>query len=168
MLRIPQVIAETVPSGPLAADARAVLGLLRDPVRAGLWIVTLAEEMPVRESEELLAATRDDLGISVDQLVVNALFPDDYERAPALAEAEERVASSAPPALAPLLRSARTLRSRREINRRYLEQLARLGLPQIELPYLFAAELDRACIDQLAARIGEALPAPAAASADRA
>ena len=44
MLRIPQAILNVMPKGPLAGDARAIIELLRDPARAALVIVTLAEE----------------------------------------------------------------------------------------------------------------------------
>ena len=59
MLRIPQVTLETVPDGPLTADASLIRDLLVDPVRTALWIVTLAEEIPVTEAEDLLRAARE-------------------------------------------------------------------------------------------------------------
>jgi anion-transporting ArsA/GET3 family ATPase len=153
MLRVPQVIVETVPEGPLIADARQVMTMLRDPARTSLWIVTLAEEMPVRESEELLQAARQDLRIPVERLVVNSVYPDDYEREPDLSDALDRLgARGVDGVVAPLLRSARTIRARRRINRRYLDELKSLvPLPRVVLPQLFVSELDRRCIDELAA-----------------
>ena len=53
MLRIPTVITETVPEGPLTRDARSVQDLLTDKERTAAIIVTLAEEMPVNEACEL-------------------------------------------------------------------------------------------------------------------
>jgi anion-transporting ArsA/GET3 family ATPase len=151
MLRVPQVIVETVPEGPLIADARQVMTMLRDPARTSLWIVTLAEEMPVRESEELLQAAREDLRIPVERLVVNSVYPDDFEREPELSEAVDRL-TGRDGVLAPLLRSARTIRARRRINRRYLDELqGSVPLPRVVLPQLFVSELDRTSIDLLAA-----------------
>src|SRR6185369_6757696 len=53
MLRIPWVIIDTVPEGPLTRDARTVRQLLCDPARTSVVLVTLAEEMPVNEAIEL-------------------------------------------------------------------------------------------------------------------
>ena len=55
MLRIPWVIIDTVPEGPLTRDARTVKELLSDPARTAAVLVTLAEEMPVNEAIELEA-----------------------------------------------------------------------------------------------------------------
>ena len=53
MLRIPWVITDTVPEGPLTRDARTINQLLTDPKRTMALIVTLAEEMPFNEAIEL-------------------------------------------------------------------------------------------------------------------
>jgi anion-transporting ArsA/GET3 family ATPase len=47
MLRVPWVIVDTVPEGPLTRDARTVKELLCDRERTAAVLVTLAEEMPV-------------------------------------------------------------------------------------------------------------------------
>jgi anion-transporting ArsA/GET3 family ATPase len=151
MLRIPQVIVETVPEGPLSSDAREVLGLLRDPARTCLAIVTLAEEMPAKEAVELMVAARNDLGIAPVRLIVNALYP-----ASAPGRAAELLAGLAASPLdgelAALCASAQTMRARREINERHLRQLARqVPLPLTELPHLFVPELTRREVDELAA-----------------
>ncbi|HLL25437.1 MAG TPA: ArsA family ATPase, partial [Kofleriaceae bacterium] len=53
MLRVPWVIVDTVPEGPLTRDARTIKELLTDPARTAAVLVTLAEEMPVNEAIEL-------------------------------------------------------------------------------------------------------------------
>jgi anion-transporting ArsA/GET3 family ATPase len=157
MLRIPQVICDTVPGGPLVADARRVRDLLQDPARTCMCIVTLAEEMPVREALELYQAARDDLHILPARIFVNALYPEEFER-PDLGD-ELAALRAGSPTLAPLLAAAETLRARRLINRRYLDLLEqRLPLPRVELPHLFGPQLDRAALDVLGARIEAALP----------
>lgn len=156
MLRIPQVIVDTVPDGPLASDARELLGLLRDPARTGLCTVTLAEEMPVKEAIELVAVARGDLGISPDRLVVNALYP---EQPPRIAELLDALSTSPLDAqLAALVASAQTMRARREVNERHLGQLSRqLPLARVELPHLFVPELARPEVDALAALLERGL-----------
>ena len=149
MLRIPRVIVDTVPEGPLTADARAAVELLSDPARTVLWIVTLAEEMAVSEAADLHRAATTDLQINPDRLVVNALYPDTFQRDPALARAldglDDGVDDVLDPAQAPLgelVQQARIIRSRREINREQLERLAqRIPLHQARIPHLFEPEI---------------------------
>ena len=74
MLRIPWVIADTVPEGPLTRDARTIKELLADPARTAAVLVTLAEEMPVNEAIELEAKLTA-LGIVPQQIVVQPGLP---------------------------------------------------------------------------------------------
>ncbi len=149
MLRIPQVILDTVPDGPLTSDAREARKLLRDPRRTGMWIVTLAEEMPVQEAIELFEITGADLRIHPELVVANALYPDLFDREPWLLTALKSLREHR--GVKPLLRTARMIASRRHINRRYLELLSRrIPLPLIPLPHLFVSQMDRSAVDQLA------------------
>jgi anion-transporting ArsA/GET3 family ATPase len=158
MLRIPQVICDAVPGGPLVADARQVRDLLQDQERTCMCIVTLAEEMPVREALELYQAARDDLHILPARIFVNALYPEEFER-PDLGEALAALRAGGSTRLGPLVAAGETLRARRLINRRYLALLGQqLPLPRVELPHLFTAQLDRAALDVLGVRIEAALP----------
>ena len=74
-LDVPRLVASAVRSGPLRRNAQEVERLLADPERTRLLPVTLAEELPVRETCELLERLRGDLGVPVDRVVVNALEP---------------------------------------------------------------------------------------------
>src|SRR5256885_439270 len=77
VLRIPQAILEAMPRGPLARDAGAMRDLFRDETRAAFVIVTLAEELPARETVDLARTVRDDLGLPLGALICNGLPPDD-------------------------------------------------------------------------------------------
>ena len=159
MLRIPQVILDTVPDGPLTADARLIRDLLIDPALTSLWIVTLAEEIPVTEAEDLLQAAREKLKILPQRLVVNALYPRDLVRDPLISQGlDQLLRGGGDPDLAPLISSALTLRSRRQINEAYLKRLAaNIPLPTTRLPYLFEPELNREALEQLAARLEQSI-----------
>ena len=74
MLRMPWVIVDTVPEGPLTRDARTVKELLSDPKRTAAVLVTLAEEMPVNEAIELEAKLTA-LGIVPQHVVCNQIYP---------------------------------------------------------------------------------------------
>lgn len=151
MLRIPQVILDAVPEGPLTRDALKIRDLLVDPVRTGMWIVSLAEEIPVTEAVDLYQAAREKLGIQAQRLVINAIYPSELAEQPALSDGlDSLLRGGQEPVLGPLVSSALTLRSRRQINDEYLERLAReIPLPTVKLPHLFRPEFDRAALEEL-------------------
>lgn len=158
MLRIPLVILDTVPDGPLTKDAIDIVNMLSDPDRTAMWIVTLAEEMPAAEAADLFHEARHDLGITPSRLVVNCLYPPDFEDPSSSALLDRASAADQQTGLAPLTAAARTVRARRLINRRFLDLLEhKIPLPRVELPHLFCQELDRAALDRLAAIIEQEL-----------
>jgi anion-transporting ArsA/GET3 family ATPase len=153
MLRVPWVIGETVPEGPLTRDAKQVQHLLRDPVRTGIVMVTLAEEMPANEARDLTQRFDQLMGIAPSHLIVNQLYPLRFpEGSP-----QERVLGALTDAVPVIDDRLRALalhgdlaRSRRLLNERYLAQLA-LTVParQLHLPLLFTPTLGPAEIDYL-------------------
>ena len=175
MLRIPKVILEAVPEGPLTRDARSARELLTDPRRSAVVLVTLAEEMPTAEAIEFDAAVRGDLGMTVPVLVVNGLWPARFTGAEPPAQTLSTVAPTdgsnpsaeqstvaGDPVLGPLVRRALTTRHRRALNERYLARLERevpAGI-KTRLPFLFSTDfrdgevgtLSHLLEDQLAGR----------------
>jgi anion-transporting ArsA/GET3 family ATPase len=151
VLRIPQAIVDTMPRGPLARDAAAMRDLFRDPARAAFVIVTLAEELPARETVELAAVVRRELQLPLGPLVVNALPPEELAD-PALREVLDRLdAPGTDPALAATLAGAGVLAARRAEAEEVLEGLRRdPGLPMVELPRLPTTDCGPAEIDELA------------------
>ncbi len=81
MLRVPQVIVDVAPPGLLRREAESALSLFRDPERAGVVLVTIAEDMPVNESIELHAAITGELGLPVAKIVINGVLPRLFEPA---------------------------------------------------------------------------------------
>lgn len=94
MLRLPKVILDTVPEGPLTNSAGEVRSLLLDPRRTAIVLVTLAEEMPVNEARELTTSLDRELGMRVSHVVINQVYPqriaDDSLPARVLDALEER------------------------------------------------------------------------------
>jgi anion-transporting ArsA/GET3 family ATPase len=152
MLRIPWVILDTVPEGPLTRDARQIKALLTDPARTATVLVTLAEEMPVNEARELDGKLRDPLGIVPQLIAVNQVVPDAFPAgAPQRVLGALRDDAALPPMLAAVTRHSELLRQRRLLNERYLGELRRWALPPlVELPLLFVPKLDVAGLEQLA------------------
>lgn len=156
MLRVPWVIVETVPEGPLTRDARTVKALLCDPARTAAVLVTLAEEMPVNEAIEL-EGKMTALGILPQQLVVNQVFPPHFPPGTPVARMLDALvadrAALAPP-LAPLVAHAELSRARRQLNERYLAELHKRATTKVgELPMLFAQTLGPAEVAQLGERL---------------
>ena len=143
MLRVPKVILDVVPPGVLRRDAERAWQMFQDPVRSGVVVVTLPEEMPTTESIELVAGVRE-LGLPVLRLVVNGVLP-------ALFSAAERTALVADPHLLDIDAAARAANTgdaalvagaRRAVRERVqadsLDRLTRdLDLPKVMLPFLF-------------------------------
>jgi anion-transporting ArsA/GET3 family ATPase len=71
MLRVPKVILDIVPPGALRRDAERAWQLFSDPVRSGVVLVSLPEEMPVTETVELAAALHGEIGMPLLSLVIN-------------------------------------------------------------------------------------------------
>lgn len=71
----PQLVADVISSGPIGAMAAEIAGFLEDRSRFGSVVVTTAEEMPVRESVELVEAMDARLGRQPELVVVNAVYP---------------------------------------------------------------------------------------------
>lgn len=151
MLRIPWVINDTVPEGPLTRDARTLKELLIDPARTAAVLVTLAEEMPVNEAielEEKLGA----MGIKPQRIVCNQIYPEHFPPGAPVTKVLDTL--SADPALDSPLREltehAKLSRDRRLLNERYLSELrARAKTPVHELPMMFAPALDAAHVRAL-------------------
>src|ERR1700712_3150485 len=74
MLRVPRVLLDVAPPGLLRREAERAWELFTDPVRSGVMVVTLPEEMPVSESVELYHALRVELGLPVVGIAVNGMI----------------------------------------------------------------------------------------------
>ncbi|MES1157780.1 MAG: ArsA-related P-loop ATPase [Haliangium ochraceum] len=171
MLKIPQAILDTTPTGPLVKDTTALRELLSDRARSALVIVTLPEELPAIETRELAATATRELGIGLGPLIVNAMPPERLSRPP-VAGVLDQLASARQSGgggeLAALLDVAEGVRARRQAADAIVTSLgANPGLPIIQLPWLPAVALGPREIDALAAVLGQQLtsrPAPNEAS----
>jgi anion-transporting ArsA/GET3 family ATPase len=173
MLRIPGALLQAMPKGPLAGDARSIRAMLSDEARTALVIVTLAEELPVKETAELAAAARTTLQIALGPIIVNAVPSDalsdaeaDAVLAPLTADAVltrgAEASTGGGDGLEATLRLARGLRSHRRVADEQLERLRQdPGGPLIVLPRLPSADLGPADVAALAARLAAAEAAPA-------
>ena len=170
MLKIPKVIIETVPEGPLTRDARSLLSLLRDPLRTAIALVTLAEEMPANEARELNDKLKTELELTPHALIVNQLFPN--HAPPGSPTRRVLDALRGVPQLNRDLKAitdhANLSQARRDLQNTYLATLTQdLGLPPLELPLLFSP-IERAQIATLAKQLDKQLDSTAVRSASNA
>jgi anion-transporting ArsA/GET3 family ATPase len=155
MLRIPWVITETVPEGPLTRDARAIKQLLTDPRRTCAIIVTLAEEMPVNEAIELeqkLTA----IGIVPQHVICNQIYPEHFPAGSPVSKVLDALVAdpTLPSPLREVATHAQLSRDRRSLNARYLAELrARAKAPVIELPIIFTPQLSSAQVRSLGEKL---------------
>lgn len=141
-LDVPRVVVQAVRAGPLRRHAGWVEEMVRDPKQTLLLPVALAEELPARETVELVTRLRTEVGLAVDRVVVNAVLEDPFP--PSVPDLDRRLAELAPdtlpaalPGLPLLAGCAAHLHSRFEMHRRHLEGIAReTELPLVILPAL--------------------------------
>lgn len=158
-LRSARGLIDAVKVGPINSQATDVLRMLTDPARCQVMLVTLPEETPVNELVQTAYSLEDEVGISLGPVVVNGLYPPipGLDRDPD--EAAERAGAFLHPGEASAL--ARAARFRLDRMALQAEQVARLAeelpLPQIRLPYLFAADLGPDHVDHLARAVLEGI-----------
>ncbi len=75
LLAAPGLMAQAAEGGQLGEMARDLATYLADASRCGLVLTTLAEEMPVQETLELLQMLGTRLDLQPDLVVVNGLYP---------------------------------------------------------------------------------------------
>ena len=75
-LEVPRVLAKVTRIGPLYSQAQRIIQLLANKVKTAFCIVTLAEEMPVCESEEYVAAIRKGTDLNFGPLFINSMMPE--------------------------------------------------------------------------------------------
>lgn len=129
-LDVPRVVASAVRSGPLRRNASMVEAMVRDHDNTLLLPVTLAEELPVQETAELVGRARAGVGIQVGPVVINAVLGDIFP--PDLADLGQRLArlpdatplGQLPPAPV-LARCASRMNARHRLHQTYIEKLNR-------------------------------------------
>ena len=158
-LKVPGAASEAVPVGPVGANARRLLALLRDPARTALVVVAVPEEMAVVEALEFTRSAASEVGITPVALFLNACHE---RRFTAAQEAEVlrwgaegargRLADGS--SLGAALAAARHHIRRRKLTQFYEKRLRRaVDLPVVSLPYLFQDEIGPAAIRLLADRL---------------
>jgi anion-transporting ArsA/GET3 family ATPase len=152
-LQTPRTFASIARVGPIHTQARQLEAFITNPALTGAAIVSLPEEMPVNESAALEEELRAEVGVAVDRIYMNGLYPGRFSAAEA-----KRLAAVAVGPEGTVRAAARAAVSehRRALTQR--AQLARLRrrvqAPVKTLPFVFEPEVGLEGARRLAARVG--------------
>jgi len=155
ILQTPRTFASIARVGPIRSQAEALDRYFTDHERTGAVIVSLPEEMPVNESEMLERELTDNVGVAVDEVFMNAVYPERFS-----GEDADRLEQAADSVDGPARAAVRAALSERRRALAHREQLDRLrGLVQAPvrtLPFIFDPELTEPAIERLADEVGGA------------
>jgi anion-transporting ArsA/GET3 family ATPase len=151
-LQTPRTFAAIARVGPIHSQAQQLDRLITDQEHTGTAIVSLPEEMPVNESASLERALVDDIGIAVDQVSMNAIYPERFDDGEAkdLEKALGKADGSARAAIRAALSEHRRSESQRDQLRRLRK---RVSAPVKTLPFVFKPQLEVPDIERLAAAV---------------
>jgi anion-transporting ArsA/GET3 family ATPase len=158
MLTTPRTFGEIARVGPIRRQATKVSALLGDAERTAYVAVALPEEMPVVETLELERRLPEAVGIGLDAIVVNGVWPQRFSAADAKAlRAASRNGHDSSGAAA--LRAAIAEHDRAKLQRTYIKRLKKETSASrvTTLPYLFESELGLPEFELLAADLAAAL-----------
>ena len=137
LMATPRRIAAMVPGGPLGKTARKLLALLGDHRRTQVLLVSLPEEMAVRETIETQHALTVDLALHVGRPIINRTFPRHFSAAEA-----ERIEHDGSLPDGPVRAAARfAIACRREAERHIAQVRRSLGVTPVLLRQLFTLEV---------------------------
>jgi len=145
-LQTPRTFAAIARVGPIHSQAQQLDRLITDQEHTGVAIVALPEEMPAND-------LRAEVGVAVDRIYMNALYPERFgtkeaERLGELAGGENGAVRAAS-------RAAVSEHNRARSQRAQLARLRRrVQAPVKTLPFLFEPELGVEAAQQLAKRLG--------------
>ncbi len=146
MLTAPRTFGEIARVGPIRRQASRVSEMLSDPERTGYVAVALPEEMPVNETIELEARLADAIGLGLDAIVVNGVWPERFSSADAR---RLRAAEDGAVVRAALVSHARAKAQRAQVRR----LRSKTDAPVSTLPFLFEAEVGLAGYRKLASEL---------------
>jgi anion-transporting ArsA/GET3 family ATPase len=148
-LQTPRTFANIAKVGPIRQQAETLDEVIRDRERTAIAVVALPEEMPVNETAALERELAARIGVSVDRIYCNGLYPERFSGSEA-----ERIAAAG--AVEDGLTRAACRAAASEAKRAHAQrlQLARLEqdceAPVTTLPFLFSPELHEPELGELA------------------
>ena len=156
-LRAPKTFSDLARVGPIARQGRYIHDMITDPSATAVVAVALAEEMPVTETLSLAATLRDELGLEVERVIVNAVYDERFDSAEVDELGRALNGSGTPPARAALRAAISEHRRAREQRAQVARLREATGRAPALLPFLFDAELRQDAYVRLSERMQDAL-----------
>ena len=157
MLTAPTTFGEIARVGPIRRQAFKIRDMLADPRRTGYVAVALPEEMPVNETLELGTRLQDAIGMGLDAIVVNGVYPARFSGKEAEALRAAAANGLEPEALA-AVGAALAEHERARTQRSHVRRMKREAVAPVHtLPFLFDAEVGLEEYRTLAAKLGRDL-----------
>jgi anion-transporting ArsA/GET3 family ATPase len=163
-LRAPRTFASIARVGPIRRQAKIIDTFITDRRKSGVLVVAAPEEMPVNEALEFETRLKKEVGLTVDAIVANGVYPERFKGAEVerIAAAGGVTSSGGTPRsdgklAAPVegaLRAALSEHHRAKAQRSQLRRLRKdAKAPVSTLPYLFEPELGLDEFEQLSAEL---------------
>jgi hypothetical protein len=159
MLRSPRTYGDIARVGPIRRQADKIWSMVRDGAHTGYLAVALPEEMPVTETLELEARLHEQVGGSLDAIVVNGMFPQRFKGAE-VRELERAAGDGLAPEGRAAVAAALSEHRRAAAQQAQLRRLRRgAGAPVVTLPFLFEPEVGLEGVQRLAQELARRLSA---------
>ncbi len=151
-LQTPRTFAGIARVGPIHSQAKTLDAFITDHNQTGVAIVSLPEEMPVNESASLEKTLSGEVGVAVDQVYLNGLYPERFDSAEAktLERAIERSEGAPRGAMRAALSEHRRANSQRDQMKRLKKSVS---APVKTLPFVFRPQLGVPDIERLAGAV---------------
>lgn len=171
-LEISQLFVDILKAGFFARDAKKVIDSIIDPDKTCFNVVTLAEEMPVNETLDLLRNAKAALDVPLGYIFINAIQPslfgeiegveserEGLEKLKSDAAGREKLADALGDAgaIESLLETAAFQSERSDINRRQIERLLQHPMRFMKIPFIYSKNFDLNTIDGIADTISQGM-----------
>jgi anion-transporting ArsA/GET3 family ATPase len=155
ILRTPKTFSDIARVGPIKRQADAIYDFITDSDLTSVCAVAWPEEMPVNETLDLRRNLREELGLDLDRVFMNGLYPELFseDEAATVRERIERdeAGNGDGVVLRAALRAALSEYRRATAQREQLQRLrAESGEDVVELPFLFRPQVDMDAVAELA------------------
>jgi anion-transporting ArsA/GET3 family ATPase len=166
LLRTPKTFGEIARVGPVKRQADTIYEFITDSRLTGVCAVAWPEEMPVNETLDLERRLQSELGMPLDRIIMNGVYPELFSDAEAdTVRARDESENGGGPdgngigaVRRAALRAALSEHRRALCHREQLERLRReSGEDVVELPFVFEPALDMAAVGTLADELEAAL-----------
>jgi len=165
LLRTPKTFGDIARVGPVKRQADTINDFITDPDLTGVCAVAWPEEMPVNETLDLQRRLKSELGMRLNRIFLNGIYPDlftDSEDEILRERYQQALGDGEPGAVETLrraaLRAAISENTRARTHREQLERLERDSRQSVvALPFLFEPQIDMQAVERLADAIEEKL-----------